>query len=312
MTLFLVTVLAREAEKIDHDLDKKIEEDPAFKKEVEENIMELNKKFGVAEGDMHGIEDDLDMGWDDEKISPDYNAEEFKKQMEEEMKKINAEYGLDADEMHGLDDETLDYQMQGGEDDVPVMGGPGEAAYHDDIKKQTAEYYDNEMAKLRKEDPKLAKQLLIDGEEHMEHSEGEDLGTADDQDEEYDDDWAYDNEMYEGVDGLEEFEPDLSELSEGDDPNVPRSEDDIDGIDEEIEDWDWEDEEEDPEDVFEREEEAGWEENKGALYSENEIMLIVIFGVAMTLIVCGIVWYFFCVSDDPPVDAKTGRKLTRK
>ena len=110
-TTFLVTVFAREAEKIDHALDDKMMEDPEFKKSVEEHMMELNKKYGVADGDMHGVEDDLDMGFDDEKINDEYDSDEFKKQMEEEMKKINSEYGLDEDQMHGLDDETADYNF---------------------------------------------------------------------------------------------------------------------------------------------------------------------------------------------------------
>jgi len=116
--------------------------------------------------------------------------------------------------------------------------------------------------------------------------------------------------MYEGIDGLEDFEADLSELSEGDDVNVPRSEDDIDGIDEDIEDWDWEDQEEESEKENERMEDGDWDNNRG--YQEHEIMMVVVFGVAMVFIIIAVIYYFFCVSEDAPVDAKTGRKLTRK
>jgi len=145
--------------------------------------------------------------------------------------------------------------------------------------------------------------------EEEELGEGDiDLGTSD----EFDDDWAYDNDMYEGVDGLEEFEPDMSE-HESDEEMGEDGEllgDDDNDQDTDISNWEWTDEEEESEKENERMEDAGWENNRG--YQEHEIMMIVVFGVGMVFVVGAIVYYFCWVSEDAPVDAKSGRKLTRK
>ena len=65
--------------------------------------------------------------------------------------------------------------------------------------------------------------------------------------EDYDlsDDWAYDNNYFEGVDGLEEFEEDLSDLTPDDE--------DLEGIaDKDPSEWEWSDEEEESEKENER------------------------------------------------------------
>merc|ERR1740139_516874 len=94
--------------------------------------------------------------------------------------------------------------------------------------------------------------------------------------------------MYEGVDGLEEFEPDFSEHEfPGDD---------------DISSWEWEDEEIEGEKENERFGDGG--------YDEHTILIIVIFGVGMVQIIAVIVYYFFIVDNHPPTD-KNGRPLTR-
>ena len=74
-----------------------MDEDPEFKRQVEEEMRKLNIKYGVDEGDMHGIEDDLDLenevagkhleNFDPEKDEID--MEQFRREMKEEIAKIN-------------------------------------------------------------------------------------------------------------------------------------------------------------------------------------------------------------------------------
>jgi len=86
-------------------------EDPEFKRQMEEHISAINKEYGVAEGDMHGLEDDLDLGFDGEEVPKEFDSEAYQASIKEEIKRINAEYGLDENEMHGLDLDGLDYEM---------------------------------------------------------------------------------------------------------------------------------------------------------------------------------------------------------
>ena len=159
-------------------------------------------------------------------------------------------------------------------------------------KKKEAEELADRLAKEMEEALK-DKEFSDDGEDDDDLVNDEDATDVDDEDEE---DWdAFDNNMYEGVDGLEEFEPDFSEEDNEDPTNT------------DISNWDWEDESANPEKENVRMEDAKGE----GMYNEQEIAIIIIFGVAMFFIIAMIICYFFCISDAAPTDA-SGRKLTRK
>jgi len=209
-------------------------------------MRDLNKKHGIAEGDMHGLEDDLNIGFEDENVD-DFDMEAFKKEMEEEIKKINQEYGLDENEMHGLDLDNMDLNNLnneastdlGIEDEVRKLGG--EKTFSKDQLENLENY------KKVDDMDEFSGQT---GEHSLSESNTGDKQTEDDTDS----DWAYDNNMVEGVDGLEEFEADLSELTgtENDDD-----------LEDDISTWDWEDEEEESEKENERMEDGGWKNNRG-------------------------------------------------
>jgi len=80
--------------------------------EVEKQMKLINKKYGIAEGDMHGVENDLDLGWDSEEVVDDFDKDAFSKELAEEIRKINLEHGLPEDEMHGLDLDDLDRLLE--------------------------------------------------------------------------------------------------------------------------------------------------------------------------------------------------------
>lgn len=204
--------------------------------------------------------------------------------------------------MHGLDLDDLDSIWKGSDDPTPDSN-----PLQDDIRESNESLkalqleHEAKMAEILEPGSGLNLEDSYDDLDAMRLKDEQMLLDGDEDSESLDEDWNFDNNYFEGADGLEEFEADLSDLDELEDGEDPLLKD--------ISDWDWEDEEEESEHENEREEAGGWGNNKGL--EEHQQAIIIILAVSATILICGFAGYYLFCSGKEEVD-ESGRKLTRK